>query len=481
MQVTNFERQDLKTSLLKILQSKKPEFVYVRGRRRIGKSWILKTLTKDHPGQCFYYMGGPDQTQDFSRKQFIEEWSSFTQDTSLLSLKSQFISWKSIFDHITAHVKKNKKPVTLIFDEIQWIAKEGSGFVGKLKEAWIDWEQLRLIKVIICGSSNKFFAEKTGGEEKILRGMKTQSDIVVGPITLSNGAKERFKKWSKHEISILWMLTGGVPYYLNQMDHTKPFLHAINDAFFTKTSIFLSEVDEILSLEFNKQGQQTVKKILAALGTYGSTEALIGKKTKISKSTLHLVLEKLVTYQLISPKKAFGKNQKSNDSGTKYIINDSYLNTYFQLMDPIKGRIQQNSKELIFQFSSQEYYIPEFTGPRFERLIEQVLQEKNFHLPLFDKLDLRTPDFEIETYWDKEQQIDLIINSHQDRISRAIEIKWQSLTQKQEEKIQQELSEKEYPLPPYYQRKNYVISLGSGNRTAKTSSQITVHDLFLTK
>ena len=56
-----------------------------------------------------------------------------------------------------------------MFDEIHWIAKRNSGFVSKVKRAWLSWEKAGNIKVIICGSSNRFFDDKTGTASSILR------------------------------------------------------------------------------------------------------------------------------------------------------------------------------------------------------------------------------------------------------------------------------------------------------------------------
>ena len=453
-----FNRKTEFIRIERILLSKRSEFIYVRGRRRIGKSWILKSIANKHKNQCLYFMGAPDQSSVKTQKEFAQNWSSFSKDPYLENIKPGLLNWSSIFSHITNYVNTHQKKITLIFDEVQWIAKEGSGFVGHLKSSWLDWEKTGLIKVLICGSSNKFFHEKTGGEEKILRGIKTQADVFVGPISLQQ-CKERFKKWNHTEVALMFMLTGGVPYYLNQIDAGKAFIPAINDAFFTSTSIYLSEVDEIISLEFNKQGSKTVKKILEAIGGFGCNEANIVKKTKLSKSTVHMVLEKLVSYKLVTAINSIDKDTLENFAGTKYLINDFYLNCYFSLIEPIKSKISKNDDKILFHFPNENYYLPNFTGPLFEKLITATLNERNLNLSIFKKLQIRSLDFEIKYYWNKESQIDLIIESKEDRISRAIEIKWQSLSATNIHNLLENLSTKDYPCPTYYTRQNFLIGL----------------------
>lgn len=484
MENTIFRRSDKTKQIEDIIHLQKAQFVYVRGRRRIGKSWILKSLTKKYGKRCFYFMGSLDQKTPATLKQFTQEWSFFSGDTRLLEVKHNLLNWKMVFNSITEHAEKSHHKTTIILDEIQWIAKEGSGFIGKLKEAWVDWEQSQKINVIICGSSNKFFVDKTGGEEKILRGLKTQADIIIPHLSLRECHLERFKKWKLSEVALVFMFTGGVPYYLNQVDSAKPFVTAINDAFFTRESIYLTEVDEVISLEFNKQGAQTVKKILNGIGTVGCSESLIVKKTKLPKSTVSTVLAKLISYQLVKVVQSNSKVKFGNDSGSKYIIADFYLNTYFQLIKPLAQKILKNKNDILFQFSADNYFIENYTGPMFERLVQLVLEDRDLKLALFKKMYLRSYAFALETFWDKDQQVDLIVNSQEDRISRAIEVKWQSLSEGESLNILKELEDKIYPLSPYLTRQNYLIILALKQRQKKSKQNflqvLTIEDLFLT-
>jgi AAA+ ATPase superfamily predicted ATPase len=475
-QPAKFARASPTLSLEEVVSSSHAEFVYVRGRRRIGKSWLLKKLSTSKKN-IFYYMGSLDNTNSHSMKEFIQEWCKFSSTTTLLQTKNVFLNWKLIFQEITTYAKKSKIPTTLIFDEIQWMAKEGSGFVGNLKEAWIDWEQSNNVKVIICGSSNKFFIDKVGGEEKILRGMKTRSDIIIRPITLKDCYQQRFHKWKKSEMVLAYMLTGGVPYYLNQFDSSKSFMTAVNDAFFTENTIYLSEIEEVLSLEFNKQGIKTVSKILEAIGINGCGENNILKKYKIPKSTLSTTLSKLERYNVLKQTISLDQKLKSNNSGVKYKINDFYLNTYFQIIKPLAKKIKQNKKEILFKYSSNKLYIENYTGPMFEKIIEELFANGTPADSLFRKLDLRSPLFDIETYWDKEQQIDLIINSHEDRRSLAFEIKWQILTYNETTSLLRTLAEKTYPISPYYTRENYVVCIDT-EKKLKPPFVVTIDDLF---
>src|SRR5690242_19682621 len=130
--------------LKEFVASKKSGFVYVRGRRRVGKSALLKKLQNTTPN-VFYFFGSPDSTMAQLHLDFAAQWDQFTGKVRLSDLKN--LTWSKIFSEITDYVRQNRKSITLIFDETQWIAKVKSGCVGAIKQAWQDWELIN-IKVI---------------------------------------------------------------------------------------------------------------------------------------------------------------------------------------------------------------------------------------------------------------------------------------------------------------------------------------------
>jgi hypothetical protein len=223
------------------------------------------------------------------------------------------------------------------------------------------------------------------------------------------------------------MLTGGVPYYLERVEGEKSFIHAINDAFFLTNSNLLSEADEILKIEFNNAGCRTAYKILSMLGLQGKTLSQIVEISGLAKSTVFRTLDTLIEYKIIA--------QKNNDPfkphqiiGIKYYIDDLFLNAYFQLFEKNRGRIEHNDRGLLFpsaiQLSLNGYYVPEFSGYAFEHLLRYILKRKiSFANHLYQKLLLKEADYQVTSYEDSKQQIDLLVISKNDRIVRVIECK----------------------------------------------------------
>lgn len=472
----------------RIIARNRSDLFYLRGRRRVGKSWLLIELQKSKKN-TFYFMGSKDARDEATRSQFADRWDQFIGKKKLSLIKKTELTWDFIFEEITNYLQAEKEIHTLVFDEIQWIAKIGSGFCGRIKEWWLKWEKLKTVKIVICGSSNKFFHDNVGGEELLLRGIKTHSDIWVKPFTLRQIKQEMFSEWSDEEVALLFMMTGGIPYYLNQIDPEKLFIHGLNEAFFLKSSIFLEEIDEVLRIEFNKSSVITAKNIFRTLGNFGANQASIIEKANLSKSTVSEALLKMVEYDLIFQKRPLNTAPKANNKGLYYYAKDFYINTYFQILEPLKERIRQNDKSLLFPYealqSKSGYYIPNFSGTAFEKLLRHCIESGiKFYPGLYEKMQLTDENFVIGDYWDESTQIDLIVEHKKDRISRVIECKWKDEKNINIESLCKEIINKQYIPPKGYTRVNYLFLSYTPTKAALAKCKknkvrvITLRDLF---
>lgn len=441
------------------VNSEKSQFMYVRGRRRVGKSLLLQNFRRNTPN-CFYFTGTIDSSDIGLRQDFAESWDQFSGKKRLSELKKSALTWSRIFQEITGYALLNDIPTVLLFDEIQWIARTGSGFIGRLKEAWLEWEQTQRIKVVICGSSSKFFETHVGGEERILRGLSTYATLWVKPFALSEVKKFYFPDWLDAEVCLVYMMLGGIPYYLERLDADLGFVHAVNEALFTSKTIFLEEVDEILKLEFNEGGRRNVAKILESVGQDGKTQDVLVKQTGLPQSTVAGLLEKLSEYRIIFEKYPVNTPPRKQREGIRYYMKDFFLNFFFQVLDPLKRRIGSNVNALLFPCaalkSSKGYYIENFSGKAFELLVRYILEERSLKEEIFKKLLLKDPDYSVGTFWNQESQIDLIVEHPRDRIFRVIECKWASSPSIPLSWIEETVNKK-YAPPQNFLRKNYLV------------------------
>ncbi len=465
-----FGRKDEIKKITQWIHSPNAEFCHVRGRRRIGKTSILEKISEKFG--AFYFTGFADESDLNCRNRIAEDWDQYTGIQDLSTRNSEYKSWKNIFSYLTSYSKQNtEKKVILIFDEIQWLAKKGSGVLGLLKREWEkNWQYLENVKVILAGSSSKFFLNQVDNPKGVLYGLRTASDLIVLPFTLTEIDEyySQPKDWSREQTCLINMMTGGVPYYLNQIKRNARedtnFFRTINKTFFMHSSIFLNELENVLFLDFRDiDAIGNVKNILRSLGQDGTTEVNIVFKTGIPKTTVNTIISKLIDYKIIFRHYPMGQPLKRNHSGAKYIMRDPFLQFYFQVLEPLSNRIIENEKAMLFNgeviSSDKGYYIPNFSGKAFELLVFNFLQDRrNKNSRIFKKLNISDIDYEVGTYWkEKITQLDLIIESKVDRESRIIEIKWINQSVDASTPYIDQLKSKKYLPPTDYTATRFLI------------------------
>lgn len=425
-------RQEELRQLEEFFDAPGPGFLHLRGRRRIGKSWLLTEFLRRRGG--LYLHGEQDSSTKQLQMGFARLWDEYSGRKSLSLIRQRDLTWEIIFETITDYARiQRDQNIFLVFDEIHWIAKRNSGFVSKIKKVWLSWEKAGNIKVVVCGSSSRFFDDKVSRASSVLRGLRTRADLWVRPFSLRETKTFFFPNWTQEEVCLIYMMVGGVPYYLNQIPKTKNFIGSVNKAFFTQSTIFLDELDEVITLEFNKTSKNRIRQILAALGQEGRTVTRIHQSTGIPESSVRETIAKLVDFGLVFEKTPLGAAVRKNKSQTKYYMRDFYLNFYFSVLKGQRSKIQKNSNDNLFSTllaSKSGYYIPEFTGRAFELLIESIVDGRagsTLGETMFRKLGIREPGYIWGHYWRSgETQIDLVVESELDRESRVLEAKWLS-------------------------------------------------------
>ena len=104
-------------------------------------------------------------------------WDEYAGRKNLSLVRQRDLNWEILFENITDYARQRRdRLVLLVFDEIHWIAKRNSGFVSKIKKAWLFWEKVGNIKLIICGSSSRFFDDKVSRASSVLRGFPLAPD-----------------------------------------------------------------------------------------------------------------------------------------------------------------------------------------------------------------------------------------------------------------------------------------------------------------
>lgn len=319
------------------------------GRRRVGKTYMIRHVLKEHIVFEFtgtQYANKANQLQKFSQK--LQEYRK-----DQLQLKAP-TDWAEAFVQLKAYLqglRKTKKKPVVFFDELPWIDSRRSGFLQEFGYWWNDWASKQEMLVVICGSAASWMMKKVIHNKGGLHN-RVHRTINLQPFTLAETSqflKSRNIKFDDYQTTLLYMALGGIPFYLEQVEAGETATQAIDRLCFSKNGGLAHEFHNLYAA-FYEYPDNHVSIIQALKKKWkGLTRQEIIKATGISNGGgLTKVLHELVASTFVIEVLPYGKKKKD----TLYRLADEYSLFYLQFMEA-KGR--KGKDDWMKTFASQAY------------------------------------------------------------------------------------------------------------------------------
>ncbi len=257
-------REEEKKILTDALQSKDAELIAVYGRRRIGKTFLIRN---HYYKQLVFELTG---IHEASMKNQLHNFSLALQDAMRISVEPAApANWIDAFRLLSNHLKTvlRKDPIVVLFDELPWLCTPKSGFLQAFAHWWNTWATRHpLLKVVICGSAASWIIRNIINDRGGLHNRVTQR-IRLLPFTLTE--TERFLhhhglRLDHYQMLQLYMAMGGIPQYLKQVQKGESAAQAIDKLCFTKNGMLKTEFDDLYqSLFAHAENHEAVVRALS--------------------------------------------------------------------------------------------------------------------------------------------------------------------------------------------------------------------------
>lgn len=230
-------RQREQKALIEYINSGRSEFIAVYGRRRVGKTFLVRHLIKDKA--CFSITGMENVGQEEQLTNF------YLSLRKVYSKAEKSNNWLEAFDQLEKYLETIATATkVLFFDELPWMATAKSDFVSALEHFWNSWASAREdIKLIACGSAASWMLDNLINNHGGLHNRVTHQ-MLIEPFSLGE-CREYFHKYgfgySDREITECYMVFGGVPFYLSLMDKEESVAQNVDRLLFASPGELRSE------------------------------------------------------------------------------------------------------------------------------------------------------------------------------------------------------------------------------------------------
>lgn len=423
-------RKTEQEQLLRTMQDEDSAFIAVYGRRRVGKTYLVRETFGERLSFCHTGMAhSPMGTQ-------LAAWRNSLRAYGMRSARMPH-TWLDAFEMLKdlVHASDVKKKV-LFIDELPWMDTQRSGFLPALEHFWNGWASARKdIVLIVCGSATSWIINKIVRNHGGLHNRLTQT-IHLHPFTLrecERYAQHRKLGMNRRQLVECYMIMGGIPYYWSKLERGRSLAQNVDALFFSADGAFRNEFQELYASLFrNPESYLTVIHTLCSK-RMGMTRCELVREGKMpDNGRLTTILEELEACGFIR----------------KYHVLGSKRNAIFQLIDfytLFYAQFVLNNKQNDEQYWSLQQGTPLYNnwcGLAFERVCLQHIAQIKQALGIAGVASSVYSWRSNATANKRGAQIDLLIDRN-DQVIDLCEIKFTKTTyemgQDEDERIQNRL------------------------------------------
>lgn len=402
-------REQEQAILNKAYETAEAELIAVFGRRRVGKTFLVRSVYQDRIK--FEITGIQNGSAKEQLQHFTNQLNYFARP--ILPFQAPE-NWQAAFRMLAVYLETQvgKGKLVLFLDEFPWLAAKRSDFLRAFGLFWNSWASRQAVVVVICGSAaswmiSNVIRNKGGLHNRVTKRIHLQAfNLYETELFLQS----RQVQLDRYHLLQLYMAMGGVPHYLKEVEGGKTATQNIDQICFSPHALLREEFAQLYDALFEQAASHVLVIRALASTRKGLSRQEIIQLSKLSDGgSTTKVLEELSHSGFITAYYAFGKKKKD----LRYRLTDAYSLFYLKFMENKRGEGRGTWEKLA---SSQSW--KSWSGYAFESICLQ-------HLPAIKKaMGIAGIYTEASGYFIKNSelgrgaQIDLLL----DRADQAIDL-----------------------------------------------------------
>lgn len=323
-------RDEEKLLLATVMATQKAELVAVYGRRRIGKTYLIRSYLKK---QIAFEYSGVHNVE--TAVQLSNYYSALTKELNNNITLPTPSDWFAAFELTASLLQKKirRKKMVFFLDEFPWMQTPKSNFLAAFEQFWNTWaSRQQNLTVVLCGSAASWMIQNVVRNKGGLHNRITQK-IELQPFSLYETEaflKSRNVTLNRYQVTQLYMAFGGIPHYLEQAAQGLSAAQIIDKACFSKNGFLYNEFTDLYKALFDSADRHF--KVIKALAAkpMGLNRNEIIKVCKLqSGGSTSALLDELSASGFITPYIPIGKKIKDSI----YKLTDEYSLFYLKFME----------------------------------------------------------------------------------------------------------------------------------------------------
>lgn len=374
-------------------------FVVIYGRRRVGKTTLIKEFIKDK--DAIYFLA-TEEIEPQSMKRFSSVIARATGNSFLSN--ATFDDWLDLFNLVAKHRPGEKK--VLVIDEFPYLVKTNPAFPSILQNAWDEILKDSNIMLILCGSFISMMKKHALSYDSPLYGRRT-AQLKLNPLPFTD--IYAVQSLAFPEAVEQFAVTGGIPKYIEFFYPEEDLMGQIKENVLSKSGFLYEEPNFLLKNE--AMNAMNYFSIIKAISDGNHKLGKIANALGQESSAIIPYLSTLVDVGFVSKETPVTEKNPERSRRSLYFVADNFIRFWFRYVYPFKGELELDNTWIVFDEMEKDF-VSKFTAFVYEDVC------KDLFLKFCKDGEIEFTSSRIGSYWlndiDNDMQIDVMAvdNSH---------------------------------------------------------------------
>jgi AAA+ ATPase superfamily predicted ATPase len=370
-------------------RDERAELLVVYGRRRTGKSALLREFCREKPHA--YYLAA-QLTEQENLEQFRRILLAEHPDPLLASMR--FTDWDVALTYVARMAARNR--FILVLDEFPYLCQANPALPSLLQRWWDTIGKASQLYLVLCGSHLSFMEQEVLAERSPLYGRRT-GQIRLGPL-LPWDAARFFPERTPRERLALYGIFGGIPAYLERVHPGQDLATNVAQEALSPLGYFYDEVSFLLRTEFTQIA--TYLSLLKAIAGGATRVSEIGSRVGIPATSAAKYLSVLQEMGLVRREVPATEAHPEKSKRGVYRINDPFIGFWCRFILPYQSLLEAGQADTVWR----EFILPALDthlGLIFEEVCAQYVRHH------WDARHGGTP-LRVGRWWSPNAEIDVL-------------------------------------------------------------------------
>ena len=337
-------------------------FVVIYGRRRVGKTTLIKEFIKDK--RAFYFLA-TTESEAQSMKRFAGVLSRTTKKPMLS--KVTFTDWLDLFQVVADDHPDEKK--VLVIDEFPYLVKTNPDFPSILQNAWDEVLKDHNVMLILCGSLISMMKKHALAYDSPLYGRRT-AQIRLMPLQFTDVYEAQ--NLSFEQAVEQYAITGGVPKYMEFFQTDEPLVEQIRRVVLSKNGFLYEEPDFLL----NEEVQTPINyfSVLKAISDGNHKLSKIGMTMEQDTSAITPYLKTLIDLGFVIKNVPITEKNPERSRKSLYYVSDNFIRFWFRYVYPFKGELELDNQQIVLDEMGKDFK-QKFVAFAYESICRNIFAE----------------------------------------------------------------------------------------------------------